>query len=526
MNSLLLLNDFSVICVKRKLVMTTRGWTTRILKEDFDIDMNADVQMVAWGHFELLDDETNMPQWFCFRDGSHTNIPMSESHHGLYYGFPAIPSHGKSRTSRIVKGTDFTPDCAYMGSIVPKKNKREVHEELREDIQSFVRSHWPILSDMLDLQYSPYHVTPSQDFVLGHLPGLQHVLLFCRGSGRAFKFAPLLGTCLSDLVHGKSARIDISRFEPRKAIQTSPKKLGRMATEVKRTDRKVLEKLHGPFGEKGRGVYSLVTQGCFDVFNRFQSLIAKDFEKSIPYEPLAGIQRLPVTLYDFGAADGGTSLQLWTDIIRKCMELCPDHEIEMKYEDQPNADYQSLFYYTQGLFQVPGRTVETYLQSEFADKVFVSAVGTSFHQQCLPSKTLSFGFSATAMHWLSRCPDIALPSGVLYHTQLHESDETVGAWARVAAEDWERILMARAAELKSGGRMVIISLCADEYGQSLGNTTAVPRSMFDEMAHHWRTMMVGGLISKEECDRMEVVNYYRSLKEMTSVLLDESSEVY
>ncbi|PXF41874.1 Monomeric sarcosine oxidase [Gracilariopsis chorda] len=119
-NALLLLNDFSVIRVKRKLVMTTGGWTTRIVKEDFDIDMNADVQMVAWGHFELFDDEANMPQWFCFCDGSHTNIPMSESQHGLYYGFPAIPSHGKSRTSRIVKGTDFTPECAYMGSIVPK----------------------------------------------------------------------------------------------------------------------------------------------------------------------------------------------------------------------------------------------------------------------------------------------------------------------------------------------------------------------------------------------------------------------
>ncbi|PXF41875.1 N-methyl-L-tryptophan oxidase [Gracilariopsis chorda] len=349
---------------------------------------------------------------------------------------------------------------------------------------------------MLDLQYSPYHVTPSQDFVLGHLPGLQHVLLFCGGSGRAFKFAPLLGACLSDLVYGKSARIDISRFEPRKVIQTSPKKLRRTATEVQRTERKVLGKSHGPFGEKERGVNSLVTQGCFDVFNRFQSLIAKDFENSIPYEPLADSQRLLVTLYDFGAADGGTSLQLWNDIIRKCMELCPDHEIEMKYEDQPNADYQSLFYYMQGLLQVPGRTVETYLQSEFADKVFVSAV------------------------------DIALPSGVLHHTQLHESDETVGAWARVAAEDWERILMARAAELKSGGRMMIISLCVDEDGQSLGKTTVVPRSMFDEMAHHWRTMMVDGLISKEEFDRMEVVNYYRSLKEITSVLLDESSEVY
>ncbi len=35
------------------------------------------------------------------------------------------------------------------------------------------------------------------------------------------------------------------------------------------------------------------------------------------------------------------------------------------------------------------------------DNVYVSAVGTSFYSQCVPSNSVHLGFSASAFHWLS-----------------------------------------------------------------------------------------------------------------------------
>lgn len=137
--------------------------------------------------------------------------------------------------------------------------------------------------------------------------------------------------------------------------------------------------------------------------------------------------------------------------------------------------------------------------------MYVSAVGTSFHDQCLPRGTLHLGFSSTAMHWLSAAPS-ALPSSVLHHTQLSASEPAAAAFAKQArtltfdrvssfkshpfiselrssalaqapqaraddfiarlcpqaATDWDRILLARAAELAPGGRLVIANFCVDE----------------------------------------------------------------
>lgn len=525
--ALLLLSDWRVIQVKSKLVLSPGGWTNRILKEQFNLDIDSEVQMVAWGHFELPEDAAEMPQWFCFRSESHTKLSMGRNQHGLYYGFPSVHVNHRGKRTRAVKvGTDFTPDCAYSGCSVPV-SQRNVHRELRDDIHSFLRSHWPKIGEEISMQYSPYHVTPSQDFVLGPLPGFPDVVLFCGGSGRAFKFAPLIGACLSSLVQGKKPNVDISRFDPRKVINTSTTaEEGGDGDSKKRSAESALGKSHVPFGRRGQGVYSLATQGCFDVMNTFESDVLTALEKAISPRPGAEASERPLVLCDFGAADGGTSLGLWTKVIQRCKQAAPHREIEMKYEDQPNADYQSLFHYTQGLLRVAGRTGKTYLEEKFGEKVFVSAVGTSFYKQCVPSCSLSFGYSATAMHWLSQTPELGLPSGVLHHTQLKKGDAALAAWAKRAAEDWELLLVARAAELHSGGAMVIVSLGVDENGQWLGHTKGVARSMFDEMSRQWRAMMEDGHISEEEYDRTEIINYYRSAEEMTSLFEDKSSRVY
>ena len=58
-------------------------------------------------------------------------------------------------------------------------------------------------------------MTPDQDFVLGYLPGHPDVAVFTGGSGRAFKFGPLLGKLLANTITGNKIGEEIAkRFNP------------------------------------------------------------------------------------------------------------------------------------------------------------------------------------------------------------------------------------------------------------------------------------------------------------------------
>lgn len=61
-----------------------------------------------------------------------------------------------------------------------------------------------------------YTITPDEDFVVGPHPGAERVLLACGFSGHGFKFTPVLGEALADLVTDGASRHDLSAFDPRR----------------------------------------------------------------------------------------------------------------------------------------------------------------------------------------------------------------------------------------------------------------------------------------------------------------------
>ena len=71
-----------------------------------------------------------------------------------------------------------------------------------------------------ELVCSPYTVTPDQDFVCGYVPGHPDVAVFTGGSGRAFKFGPLLGKLLVNTITGNKIDEEVAkRFSPaRKSV--------------------------------------------------------------------------------------------------------------------------------------------------------------------------------------------------------------------------------------------------------------------------------------------------------------------
>ena len=153
------------------------------------------------------------------------------------------------------------------------------------------------------------------------------------------------------------------------------------------------------------------------------------------------------------------------------------------------------------------------------DNVFVSASGTSFYRQTLPGSSLDLGFSATAMHWLSR-----KPGNISNHVHaVGAQGAELAAFQEQAREDWRTILLNRARELTPGGHCVLVNFCRDEQGRYLGNTGGV--NMFDTFNSLWRSFVDNGTITEAEYVDMTLPQHYKTVDEFRAPFDDPQSAV-
>jgi hypothetical protein len=261
---------------------------------------------------------------------------------------------------------------------------------------------------------------------------------------------------------------------------------------------------------RGAGYYSANTAGAKTVIDKAGDLVAQAIA-AIDVEGGTGA----FSIADFGAADGGTSLDLMRRIVTLVRARAPRRQIAIGYTDLPHNDFSALFRLTQGLL---GDTTQTPLAA--TPDLFISGCGTTFYRQLFADGTLDLGFSATAMHWISR-----KPGPIADHVQA------VGATAaerepfrQQAARDWDTILVHRAAEMKPGGKFVVANFCVDEAGRYLGNTGGV--NMFDTFAKHWRALWQQGRISEAEYRAATFQQFYRTPDEFAAPLRDHTSAPY
>jgi len=257
-----------------------------------------------------------------------------------------------------------------------------------------------------------------------------------------------------------------------------------------------------------KGDYSLNTQGAKDVIDNTTDL-ALGALADIDVEHGSG----PFTIADFGAADGGTSLDLIGKVVGAVRERAPARPLCVTYTDLPRNDFCALFSMVHG-----GRPdIKSYQQEH--DDVFVYAAATSFYKPIFPAGTVDFGFSATAMHWLS-----SLPCQISNHVHaVGAQGEELEALRERARMDWETNLTCRAGELKPGGRLVTTNLCIDDQGRYMGNTGGV--NMFDTLNMLWWRLVEEGVISRREYRDTTIPQFYRTVGEYCAALRDPSSPV-
>jgi hypothetical protein len=264
----------------------------------------------------------------------------------------------------------------------------------------------------------------------------------------------------------------------------------------------------GPIRMRGAGYYSEHTTGA-----------KLAIDAAIPLV-LAALQRMdlaasatPFGIADYGAADGGTSIALHHTLLA-ALRARTERAITLTYTDLPHNDFSALFRLLHGL--LPGRAA---LGLADVPGLFTFASGTSFHRQIFPDGTISLGFSATAMHWLSRLP--AMLAEHVHAVGAEGGD--LAAFRAQAAADWETILLARAHELSVGGRLVFANFCTDANGHYLGWTGG--QNMHATFAKHWRGLRDAGAITGEEMRRATFPQFYRTVAEFRAPFDDPGSPV-
>lgn len=277
---------------------------------------------------------------------------------------------------------------------------------------------------------------------------------------------------------------------------------------------------HVPYGAVGSGFYSDHTKGCYDVVERSRALALAALADVLAARAARGAASKgeTFTLVDYGTADAGTSMPLLKELIATVRAAEPDSPVVVIYEDQSTNDWNSVFARVHN--RLPHAEPSFLHAGAGAGRVFVYACGESFYAQCTPASTIDFGYSSTAMHWLTRAP-VPMPDALL--ATLTSDVAAAAAYRAQAATDWQAIMTQRAIELKPGGALVVANFAVDDDGRFLGTSQHAAASMFGSFTQIWRQMAEDGLITRREFEATNFPVFYRSLAECRAVFDDPTS---
>ncbi|MGH9277578.1 MAG: hypothetical protein ACRD12_05665, partial [Acidimicrobiales bacterium] len=159
----------------------------------------------------------------------------------------------------------------------------------------------------------------------------------------------------------------------------------------------------------------------------------------------------PVVIADLGAAGGRNELGPLTEAIgglRQRRGLTAP--IVVVHTDLPTNDFTALF-------ETVEHDPDSYLR---APDTYAFAAGRSFYERIFPAASVTLGWSAIAVHWLS-----AVPRPVEGHVWSEfATGATRDALAAQSAADWRSFLANRAVELRRGGQLVIVGGAAADDG--------------------------------------------------------------
>jgi sarcosine oxidase len=173
-------------------VVAAGPWAGRLLPQ-LRLPLRVTRQVVGW--FEPTDAGT-------FADGFP--VFLLESRHGVHYGLPPYGRLGikiakhhhfdevvePDRYDATVSAADEAAIRAPLGELLPAANGR-----------------------LRDAQTCLYTMTPDETFIIDRVPDSPHVVTASPCSGHGFKFAPVVGEIVADLMTKGTTPHDIAAFQ-------------------------------------------------------------------------------------------------------------------------------------------------------------------------------------------------------------------------------------------------------------------------------------------------------------------------
>ncbi|OBG19370.1 SAM-dependent methyltransferase [Mycobacterium sp. 852002-51057_SCH5723018] len=222
------------------------------------------------------------------------------------------------------------------------------------------------------------------------------------------------------------------------------------------------------------------------------------FERAAEQVPLPTPPQ-PIVVADYGAANGHNSLRPLSAAIAVLRRRTRhDHAILVAHTDVPENDFSALF---RTLADDP----DSYFHTDTTS--FTSAIGRSFYDQIVPSKTVNLGWTSWATQWLRRIP-CEVPDHV--HVAYSDDDAARASYAHRAALDWNDFVAFRGRELAPEGRLVVLTQAVDENG----NAGFEP--LLDAILAALTDQERDGLLRREELRRMLIPTFARSEKDFRS----------
>jgi sarcosine oxidase len=173
-------------------VVAAGSWLKRLLP-GFPVPIRVTRQVLAW--FQP-DDAALFARDRC-------PVFMIETASGIFYGFPAGQKPG-------VKFAKHHHADEAVDPAVPARPMDGADEAM---LRTALAAHLPSANGrLLESQTCRYTMAPDGDFILDRLPGEPAILVASPCSGHGFKFAPVIGEIIADLVTTAATRHDISRF--------------------------------------------------------------------------------------------------------------------------------------------------------------------------------------------------------------------------------------------------------------------------------------------------------------------------
>ncbi|MBB5852707.1 N-methyl-L-tryptophan oxidase [Amycolatopsis umgeniensis] len=179
-----------------QLVICPGAWAPRLLTE-LGIEFTVERQIQYW----FAPSGGAGP----FRAERHPIYVWEGEHGRQFYGFPSHDDAGSVKVAFFRGGETCTPETI----------DRTVHAEEIGGISEFVGRKMPSLpGGFLRAATCMYTNTPDEHFVISRHPTHDRVVVACGFSGHGFKFVPVVGEVLADLVVDGTTDHPIALFDP------------------------------------------------------------------------------------------------------------------------------------------------------------------------------------------------------------------------------------------------------------------------------------------------------------------------